>query len=67
MAKALPSDATRIFLGALASPGLPQFRQFRIEQHKLDRLLALRAEINSLRSGTAEQPNRMEHARRFST
>jgi len=67
MAKALPSDATRVFLGALASPGLPQFTHFRIEQHKLDRLLALRAEIDSLRSGRSEQSNRIDQARRLST
>lgn len=56
MAKAIPSDAARLLFGALAAPGLTQIRQFTLEQHKLDRLLELRAEIDSLRSGRGLEP-----------
>ena len=56
MAKAIPSDAVRLWLGALAATGLTQIREFTLEQHKLDRLLELRAEIDSLRSGRWLEP-----------
>ena len=56
MAKSIPSDATRLLFGALAVPGLAQVEQFNLEQHKLGRLLELRAEIDSLRSGRGLEP-----------
>jgi hypothetical protein len=56
MAKAIPSDAARLLFDALAATGLTQVRQFTLEQRKLDRLLELRAEIDSLRSGRGLEP-----------
>ena len=56
MVKTLPSDAARLFYGAIlapgtAAPGLSQTRHFWDEQQRLDRLLELRAVIESLRHG----------------
>jgi len=56
MTKAIPSEASRLFYGALATPGMPEIRQFRLEQSKLDRLLELRAEIEALRFGRGREP-----------
>lgn len=61
MAKGIPSEASRLFYAALATPGAPEIRQFRLEQGKLDRLLELRAEIEALRLGRRD----LRHLMRF--